>query len=63
MLVAEEPTEVVPMGISRSVRATEIGVSRSDNDCAGAAAAVEDANDCSACGSAVITCEPLDMDD
>ena len=63
MLVAEEPTEVVPIGISRSVRATEIGVSRSDNDCAGAADVVDDASDCSAWGSADITREPLDIDD
>ena len=64
MLVAEEPTEVVPIGIARSVRATESGLSRSDRACAdGGSAAADDASPCSAWGTADISCEPLDVDD
>src|ERR1700721_1309033 len=63
MLVAEEPIEVVPTGIARLVRATEIVVSRSDTACAGVEAAADDASPCSAWGTADISCEPPDVDD
>src|ERR1700759_1091714 len=65
MLVAEEPIEVVPTGIARLVRATEIVVSRSDTASAGVASAAldADASPCSAWGTADISCEPLDVDD
>ena len=62
MLVAEEPIEVVPMGIYRSVRAGEIALSRSDTGSAGVAAA-DVARPCNAWGIALITREPLDTVD
>ena len=60
--VAEEPIEVVPMGISRSVRAGAIALSRSDSGSAGTAAD-DVARPCNAWGTALITREPVDTSD
>ena len=63
MLVAEEPTEVVPIGISRSVKGTVIRLSRSDRALADGGSAAADASPCSAWGTADISCVPFDVDD
>ena len=61
ILVADEPIEVALIGNSSSVRAIEIGLSRSDS--ADGVAAADVARLCSAWGTAVITREPFDMSD
>src|SRR5580693_1263109 len=64
MPVDVEPIEVVPIGISTAVRAGEIALSRSDRAPAdGGSAAADDASPCRAWGTALITREPLIMDD